>query len=530
MLKQVLMIAAENDAIPGAKVGGVADVVRDAPLALAKNNINVDVIIPDHNNYHQAFDSTLIAELNVPFRGQLTPVSLYKVTPFKVTSKEPAAKVNQYVIWHHSFASTNGSGVYQHDQDNRPFASDANKFALFSVAVCEFLRHKKITQPDVIHLHDWHAAMVSVLLSFDNSYQTLNAIKRVYTVHNIALQGTRPLNQDDSSLEAWFPHLAYQGHLICDPNYLHCFNPMRAGINLADKVHVVSPTYSLEVQQTSNNALGFYGGEGLENDLQSAAKAGKLVGILNGCEYPSNTESAAATLTDFIKQAQSCLLQWAAQHTHLQSSHFIATERIKQWQSQNSSKNIGPLVTSVGRLTEQKARLLVETNQGQSSRVVEKLLISLSKHQGRMILIGTGDQYIEQALTQAMAKHDNFLFLNGFDSALSEKLYPLGNLFLMPSSFEPCGISQMLAMRAGQPCLVNQVGGLKDTVINNETGFCFYGDTIEKQKQHLCQSFNQALTMFTDKPKQFNAIAELAKQCRFDWQKSIERYISNLYN
>ena len=528
MLKQVLMVAAENDAIPGAKVGGVADVVRDVPLALAKNDIHVDVIIPDHNNYHQQFDANLVAQIDVPFRGQLTPAFLYKVNP-----ENSASSINQYLIWHQSFSPDGDSGVYRHDEDNRPFASDANKFALFSVALCEFLKHQKIAQPDVIHLHDWHAAIVAVLLSFDQNYQTISQINRVFTVHNIALQGTRPFKNDDSSLEVWFPHLSYNGQYICDPVHLHCFNPMRAGINLANKVHVVSPTYSQEVQQASNNELGFYGGEGLEHDLKLAQQANKLVGILNGCEYPElEPEPTAEKLTsaEFLKQAKQCLLIWTAQSPALQSTHFIANERINQWQNEeqtNTKKTIKPLVTSVGRLTAQKVRLLIEAdNQGQ---VIDNLLKTLAEQQGRFILIGSGESHYENQLTKAMAKHDNFLFLNGFDSALSEALYPLGDLFLMPSSFEPCGISQMLAMRAGQPCLVNQVGGLKDTVMHNETGFTFSGTNINEQKQNLQQCFVDALTLLRDQPKQFSAIAAQAKQARFDWQSSIKSYINDLY-
>ena len=464
MLKRVLMVAAENDAIPGAKVGGVADVVRDAPLALAKNNFEIDVVIPDHNNYHQQFNSQLIARIDIPFRGQLTSVSLYQIL-------QDSSGIRQFVISHGSFTEYGQGSVYHHDQDGRPFATDANKFALFSVACCELLKQGKLTQPHVIHLHDWHAAMVALLLNFDKSYQQLNTIKRVFTVHNIALQGVRPLNQDESSLEAWFPHLAYNGQEICDPQYLHCFNPMRAGINLSNKVHVVSPTYSEEVQLPSNNSLGFYGGEGLEHDLQQAKANHNLVGILNGCEYPK-TCAEKISLEEFLIQAKRCLLVWAAQSTQLKSTHFIASERIRQWQNKHEQfTKDAPLITSVGRLTAQKIRLLSEVDN--KSQVIDSLLNTLAEHQGHFILIGSGEAYYEEQLTKAMAQHDNFLFLNGFDSALSEYLYPLGDLFLMPSSFEPCGISQLLAMRDGQACLVNEVGGLKDTVKHNETGFSF---------------------------------------------------------
>lgn len=98
---------------------------------------------------------------------------------------------------------------------------------------------------------------MAVLLKFEPRYRKLAKLRLVYTVHNLALQGIRPFKDDDSSLEAWFPSLSYDGQLLCDPRYPHCFNPMRSAINLADKVHVVSPSYSQEVQIASNNAGGF---------------------------------------------------------------------------------------------------------------------------------------------------------------------------------------------------------------------------------------------------------------------------------
>ncbi len=120
------------------------------------------------------------------------------------------------------------------------------------------------------------------------------------------------------------------------------------------------------------------------------------------------------------------------------------------------------MVTSIGRLTDQKALLLRQPYQDKT--VLSVLLDDLARVNGRMIILGSGDTQIEFELMQLMASHDNFLFLNGYGQALSDQMYLHGDLFLMPSSFEPCGISQMLAMRDGQPCLVHAVGGLKDTV------------------------------------------------------------------
>ena len=127
------------------------------------------------------------------------------------------------------------------------------------------------------------------------------------------------------------------------------------------------------------------------------------------------------------------------------------------------------------------------------------------------------------------ARHPNFIYLQGYSDALSHALYNNGDLFVMPSSFEPCGISQMLAMRAGQPCLVHAVGGLNDTVQDGITGFSFNGDDSVEQAQNCAKKFDEILTMHRDNPKTFQKIATNAQAQRFSWQQVAKDYIEKLY-
>jgi starch synthase len=346
----------------------------------------------------------------------------------------------------------------------------------------------------------------------------------VYTVHNLALQGIRPFHNDESSLEHWFPSLSYDGQVICDPRYFHCLNPMRAAINLADKVHLVSPTYALEVLHTSEHENGFFGGEGLERDLKQAQEQNKLSGILNGCDYDDETV-ASITLSALLNQSKQAVKAWMAQSSELKTVHYLASEQIKNWLKKSDFK--GPLVTSIGRLTDQKVLLL--RKKMNDTDVFSDLLQSLANAGGKMILLGSGDVQIEFEFMQLMAKHDNFLFLNGYDQALSEYLYHLGDLFLMPSSFEPCGISQMLALKAGQPCLVHSVGGLKDTVKHLENGFCFDGESITEQQYNLIHVLKVALDVFNNQEDKWCKLTKQAKEERFSWHRSANLYVSELY-
>lgn len=512
---QILMIASENDAIKGAKVGGVADVVRDAPRALVKQGQHVSVVIPDYNYFSDHYPLISSQSFNVLFKGRQEQLILNElaVDDFGVT---------QYVLCHPLF--NQGGDVYLNDNDNRPFARDASKYALFNAAVAEALHLGHLAIPDVLHLHDWHSAVTSVLIKFSDRYQRLKNIKQVFTVHNIALQGIRPFSHDDSSLETWFPSLSYDGQVICDPRYQHCFNPMRAAINLADKVHVVSDTYAKEILKPSNHQQGYFGGEGLERDLSEAQQQGRLIGIINGCEYDA-PEVNKTDLASFLVDAQQHVLRWLSREVHLKTVHYLANERIKQWLEKGAQS--GPLVTSIGRLTDQKVLLLRQSYHGQS--VMDELLNALAKVNGRMIILGSGDSKIEDELMRLMGQHDNIVFLNGYGQSLSDSLYPIGDLFLMPSSFEPCGISQMLALRAGQPCLVNCVGGLKDTITHLKNGFVFNGDSLSSQTAQLKAVFNLALTMFTEQPKEWQKMVEDAKATRFSWFDSARDYILRLY-
>ncbi len=538
---KILMVAAENDAIEGAKVGGMADVIRDVPTALAEQGHQVSVIIPDYGDYAQRYPAKQIACFSLPFSGNIEQVTL---TELEIPALEPDTRltknqhgyVRQLVISHAIFTQQGIGRVYLDDESSRPFASDASKYALFNTAVVEALAQSHLASPDVLHLHDWHSALISVLIEYSSRYEALKAITNVFTVHNLALQGTRPLRGDESSLESWFGSLSYDGQVICDPRYPHCFNPMRAAINLADKVHFVSPTYAQEVQLASQHKQGFYGGEGLEQDLINACNEERLVGILNGCQYDSSTSASQITQEQLLITANQELLTWIARSEQLSSSHYIASQCIISWLTQIKKSNgipdinTGPLVTSVGRLTDQKLLLLRkdETKSG-NTNVLSRLLTKLAKVNGRLIILSSGDRQIALELTQLMVQHDNFLFLNGYGQGLSDAIYQSGDLFLMPSSFEPCGISQMLALRAGQPCLVHAVGGLKDTVKHLENGFCFTGNSISKQQEQLLTVFEQAINLFQEKNDTWQQLINCAQQTRFSWQESVARYVKDLY-
>ncbi len=534
---KILMVAAENDALPGGKVGGIGDVVRDIPPALANAGQQVEVVIPGYQAFSRLPGSMYIRTLEVRFAGQVEAVEVYRVN-----GKNPQQNVTQWVLEHPLFAIGGVGQIYCDDAAGRPFATDASKFALFSAAVAKAIISgcfdAEGNEVDVIHLHDWHAATVAVLRAFDPEYRRLKLIRTVYTIHNLALQGIRPLADDESSLLSWFPDLMFNHEPLSDPRFNNCYNPMRAGINLSDKVHAVSPAYAQEILLPSHPAQGYFGGEGLQEDLKRAEHGGRLRGILNGCEYPQDDAPDAMPdnppkipLKQLFLSAENELLKWIGQQPTVQSAHLIAVRRLAQVTARYGAINDGAeqpvLITSVGRITDQKIRLL-EQQMPNGQTALEQLLATLGGR-GLFILLGSGDAQLEQFLTSVAAKHDNFIFLKGYSEALSANLYRNGDLFLMPSSFEPCGISQMLAMRAGQACLVHSVGGLRDTVEHHQNGFTFSGDNPEHQAENMIRCFDDALNTKQNNPEHWQEIAAQAEESRFYWGDVAGEYVQYLY-
>jgi starch synthase len=193
------------------------------------------------------------------------------------------------------FAANGPGQIYFSDAPERPYATDANKFAFLCAAVADWLLEAESlpdaihlhdwSLPDAIHLHDWHAAFFCLLRDFSPRHEKLRAVRTVFTIHNLSYQGTRPLRDDESSLETWFPNLNYDLESVQDLSARNCINPMAMAIRLADKISTVSPTYAKEICLPSDAATSFVGGEGLESLLVDAANDGRLTGVLNGCYY-----------------------------------------------------------------------------------------------------------------------------------------------------------------------------------------------------------------------------------------------------
>jgi len=509
----ILMLAAENGALPGGKVGGMGDVVRDVPRALASLGHRVTVVNPGYGLFSHLPNMRHRGVLLAPYRGGVESVDLFALPP-----AGPGKRLRQYIIEHPLFAACGRGRIYCDDPADRPFATDADKFALFCAGAAQALLEGQLGTQDVVHLHDWHAAPFATLVNYHPRFAALASKPLVFTIHNLAMQGIRPLRWDSSSLEAWFPQLAVNPVLI-DPRYPDCYNPMRAAIQLCDQIHAVSPTYAQEICDPCTVT-----GEGLQADLARARDQGRLHGILNGCEYPARLPEVLP-FPAFLELARDELVRWIGQERLLHSAHYLALRRVEKWLAEGRSAP-KRMLTAVGRLTEQKLGLFAEFVEGKT--LLQQTLDSLAEDE-LLVVLGNGQPEMEQLFSAAQAVDERLLFLCGYSEDLSAQLYGAGDLFLMPSRFEPCGIAQMLAMRAGQPCLVNRTGGLADTVIDDVNGFVFEGDSDPLRAEAMLSRLRKALSRLRRHHRKSDAMREAALEARFPWEQVARDYVERLY-
>lgn len=514
----IVMVAAENDALPGGKVGGLGDVVRDLPIALADLGHRVTVVCPGYGSLSRLPGANLCSQFDIDFAHRHETVALFEVSSPKIVHPQ----VTQLVLEHPLFAAS-GVGMIYCQADREPYATDASKFALFSAAVSEAIVQGLLGDIDVVHCHDWHTAAYFMLREYSPRYHSLKSIASVFSIHNIALQGVRPLFNHESSLEHWFPDLPYESEKISDPHHDDCVNFMRACINLADRINTVSPTYAEEILRPSDWAEGNVGGEGLERDLLKASQENRLFGILNGCDYASETPEVDKLR--FSNTTIACLDQWAAATKNPPGSFYYALRNLERWR-RKSSKQARPILVSIGRMTTQKLGLLSQAYKQHT--VLEEILVMLRT--GIYVMMGSGDDYYDQFFSRVAADRKNFLYLNGYSDTLANSLYAYGDLFLMPSIFEPCGISQMLAMRGGMPCIVNATGGLKDTVAHDINGFVFSGLSMAEKVTNLIATTALALEVYGQQPDHWARLVQGAKAAHFSWHSAAKAYQSLLYS
>ncbi len=466
------ILFAASEGYPFSKTGGLGDVIGALPKELAQEGADVQVILPKYASIPEKYTEamTFVSSLTVPVGWRNQYCGLF--------SLEKDGVLYYFIDNEYYFKRPESYGYYD----------DGERFAFFSRAILEIIPFLE-KKPDVLHLHDWQTAMASLLLKAHYRYHPdYQQIKTVFTIHNLRYQGVYPhgVLHDLFDLSNMYFHpdgVEYYGNV----------NFMKAGIVYSDAVTTVSPSYADEIQTP-------YYGEGLDGLLRR--HSGKLSGILNGIDtdlYDPNSDRS------LYVQFEDDLDAKAENKVRLQRELGLEENRKK------------PMLVLISRLTDQKGIDLIL-----------HVMAEIASLDMQFVILGTGEKRYEEGFRQA-GEHfkENLSVHLTFDDSFARKLYGASDLLLMPSMFEPCGISQLLALRYGSLPIVRETGGLKDTVkpYNRFTGEG-HGFSFASYNAHeLLFTIERAVRLYHEHPQIWNRMAARALELDFSWNASSLEYL-----
>jgi starch synthase len=469
-MKPVLFVAAE--AVPFVKTGGLGDVVGSLPKELKAQGGDVRIILPKYEDIPLSWQEKMIFRTNVTV--QLGWRQLY----CGLMSLEHEG-LTYYFIDNESYFKRRG--LYG-------FADDAERFAFFCRAVLEVLPHLGF-KPAILHCHDWHTAILPVLLQAHYRGRAgYTGLHSVLTMHNIDYQGIfdpvvlEDLLELDKSAYFTADKLEFHGRV----NYL------KGGIVCADAITTVSKTYAREI-------LTAEGGEQLDGILRR--RQNDLYGILNGIDYEMYNPEGDNLL--YKKYSWQSVERKQANKLKLQASLGLP---------------VNPLLPLIGMVT----RLVTVKGLDLIAAVLDDLMaLDL-----QVVILGMGEEKYESMFRVAAHRYPEKLSANHyFDDSLAHRIYAASDIYLMPSLSEPCGISQLIALRYGAVPVVRETGGLKDTVVafdeytGEGNGFSF----PHYNAQEMLYTISRAISFYHDKdvwPK----IMKTAMASDFGWQRSAAEY------
>lgn len=462
---------------PVSKVGGLADVAGSLPGALQRLGVDARVFTPSWPGVAERLRDLGARAISgpdricVPFGGRKV-CSDFSVVDLAGTS---------LCLLEDDELFSNPS-IYPEKLD--PLS--AMPFAFLSLAAVEYSLSNE-WKPQILHLHDWPSSLVPAALKWHRVYGVAREGPRtVLTIHNIAHQGILPL----SALDEW--GFGPEALTLDGVEFYGSANLLKGGITASDAVVTVSPNYAREI-------LSPEFGEGLEGVLEY--RKSKITGILNGIDTASwdpwrDKAIPANFRTGDMKGKQTC------RAVLLSECGWVGFS--------------GPLIVSVGRLVRQKG--------------LELLLHALDEilsMGARLVLIGTGERELEERFSrEAIRRQDGLHFRRAFDEGFARLAYAGGDIFIMPSLFEPCGLSQMISMRYGTVPVARGVGGLVDTVSDTDagprgTGFLFDDFTPEA----LMCAVKRALTHFSE-PRSWSQLRKRCMEKDFSWDLSARSYMT----
>lgn len=474
--KKMQIVFASAECAPFVKTGGLGDVAGSLPAALVRAGAEVIVMVPKYATIKEEYKAQMehFADFYVSLGWRNEYCGLEKLEHDGVTY--------MFVDNERYFARDYPYG----------FFDDGERFAFFSKAITESLQHlPEGFECDILHCNDWQTALAPVFLrEFYQGLPLYDRVKTVFSIHNVAFQGQfSDTVMEDILGVAHIPAAATQ--LRCDACSI---NYMLGALHYADAITTVSPTYAGEIQTPEF-------GEGLDGVLRERSYA--LQGILNGIDVaafdPATDKRIAANYTVDDRSGKAVCKAKLQEELGLE----VRDDR--------------PLMVMVTRLTRQKGMDLV-------MYALDRILSGGVQ----VAVLGTGDRDYEDGLRYFQDKYPGTMAARiEFDPALSQRMYAAADMFLMPSKFEPCGLSQIIAMRYGTLPIVRETGGLKDTVkpynefTGEGTGFSFTNFNGDE----MGDAVFRAARLFWDNREAWNQLVTQAMSQDFSWTRSADKYL-----
>jgi len=478
-----------TELFPLLKTGGLGDVSGALPPALRDAGCDVRVLLPAFPAIRKGVEPSKLPQagpLALPARGgpQVSQLALDHAPTLRQATL-PGSELAVYVLDVPPLFDRNGNPYHDGNGDN------GIRFALLGwAAACLGHGLDAHWQPDVVHCHDWHTGLAPLYLR-QMAMPGPPRAASVFTIHNLAYQGTFP-----STL---FPQLGLPDYLfgIDGIEFWGQVSFMKAGLQAADRITTVSPTYAREI-------MGVEQGCGLDGLLR--ARSGAVSGILNGVDYAVWSPSRPGALAHPY--------DWDSLADKVKAKAEL--QRKLGLQERPEAMVLGV----VSRLTEQKGLNLVEA--------VSDELVQAG---GQLAVLGAGDPSLEQAFLRAAARHPGQIAVEiGYDESLAHGIMAGADAILVPSRFEPCGLTQLYGLRYGALPVVHRVGGLADTVVDatrqnlqdeTATGFVF----DEFNTQALRAALRRVFDLHAQ-PKAWAKVQQTAMRRRFDWKEAAAQYVS----
>jgi starch synthase len=476
-LLRIVFVAAEG--LPWVKTGGLGDVIGALPPKLHERGHEVVSILPLYDAVdRQEGRLSLLATISVRFLGNDFETRVFEA-PYPRSECRALFIENQYYF--------ERLGIYDDPATGLPYPDDDERWCFFQLAVLELLRQTDMG-PDLLVCADWHTALLPALLRLKFSEdRLLQKTRSVLAVHNLGYQGVFPaetLAKAGLPRELLFPLSPFE--------FYGQLNFMKAGLSFADHIQTVSPSYASEI------ATAEYG-QGLDGVLRQHGE--RVSGILNGIDTQLWNPARDPLLVESYTPAR--MARKAANRTPLLEEFGL------------DGDFPGPVLGMVTRLTGQKGL-----------NILAGCLDRLLQRDVRLVILGSGEKQFEKFLQDVAERSPERLSIRlGYDEALAHRIFAGTDIFLMPSRYEPCGLSQMYAMRYGSLPVVHATGGLKDTVIpflddaDHATGFAFDSYNAEA----LLEAIDVALSAWR-LPRTWRRLQKNAMRQDFSWELSAKRY------